>query len=113
MNKQLPPPAGGPDLAALLRSRHTRTDDVPPPAPVTPPTPPRSAPEAAQRPARSQGQGMDRRSWYMPKESADALARALHEIHFATEQPKHAIMAALVAVALDHLDEVREQLGAE
>jgi hypothetical protein len=56
---------------------------------------------------------MDRRSWYMPKESADALAAALEELHFATRQPKHAIMAALVAVALEHLPAVEQRVKGE
>jgi hypothetical protein len=50
---------------------------------------------------------MDRRSWYMPRESADALAAAVEEMHFTTRRPKHVIVAALVAVALNHLDEVQ------
>jgi hypothetical protein len=53
---------------------------------------------------------MDRRSWYMPKESADALAAALEELHFSTRQPKHAIMAALVAVALEQLPAVEKRV---
>ncbi|MGW7427796.1 hypothetical protein ACWGJB_49175 [Streptomyces sp. NPDC054813] len=53
---------------------------------------------------------MDRRSWYMPKESANALATALEELHFATRQPKHAIMAALIAVALEHLHDVEQRI---
>lgn len=53
---------------------------------------------------------MDRRSWYMPKESADALAEALEELHFATRQPKHVIMAALVAVALEQLPVVEQRI---
>jgi len=55
---------------------------------------------------------MDRRSWYMPKDSADALAAAVEELHYATRRPKHVVMAALVAVALEHLGEV-EQRAAE
>ncbi|MFD5234881.1 hypothetical protein ACFWJ5_41670 [Streptomyces qaidamensis] len=53
---------------------------------------------------------MDRRSWYMPKESADALAAALEELHFATRQPKHVLLAALVNVALDHLPAVEQRV---
>lgn len=107
--KQLPPPSsGGQDLTALLRARHAHTDDGDTPAPQAPaPT----APEPVQRPARAKGPAMDRRSWYMPKESADALAAALEELHWSTRQPKHVIMAALVSVALDHLDEVRRQVS--
>lgn len=53
---------------------------------------------------------MDRRSWYMPKESADALAAALDELHFTTRQPKHVVMAALVAVALEQLPAVEQRV---
>ncbi|MFF8577060.1 hypothetical protein ACF06L_38140 [Streptomyces sp. NPDC015408] len=53
---------------------------------------------------------MDRRSWYMPKESADALAAAVEELHFATRQPKHVIMAALVSVALEQLPAVEQRI---
>jgi hypothetical protein len=105
--KQLPPPAEGDRLTALLRARHVQPDDTPAPAPQTAV---KSATEAPQRPARVKGPAMDRRSWYMPRESADALAAAVEEMHFATRRPKHVIVAALVAVALDHLDEVRTEV---
>jgi len=51
---------------------------------------------------------MDRRSWYMPKVSADALGDAVEELHYATRQPKHVVMAAMVRVLLRHLDEAQE-----
>jgi len=113
VSKQLPPPAGGDDLTALLRSRHARTDDAPPTPPPAAPKRPRTVPEPPPRPARDKGPTMDRRSWYMPKESADALASALEEIHFTTRRPKHVILAALVAVALEQLDDVRERLDTD
>jgi transcription termination factor NusB len=53
---------------------------------------------------------MDRRSWYMPKESADALAAAIEELHYTERAPKHVVVAALVEVALDHLDDVRRHI---
>lgn len=110
MSKQLPPPAGGPDLTALLRSRHARTDDAPTiPAPA-PAQAPESPPAAPPRPARVKGPAMDRRSWYMPKESADALAAAIEELHYTERAPKHVVVAALVEVALDHLDDVRRHI---
>ncbi|MEU5524861.1 hypothetical protein ABZ759_30430 [Streptomyces sp. NPDC047860] len=46
----------------------------------------------------------------MPKESADALAAALEELHWSTRQPEHVIMAALVAVALEQLPAVEQQI---
>ncbi|MFG3323962.1 hypothetical protein ACGF3J_38580 [Streptomyces sp. NPDC048171] len=106
--KQLPPPSsGGQDLTALLRARHTRSDDGDAPAPQTPAP---AAPAPVQRSSRAKGPAMDRRSWYMPKESADALAAAVEELHFATRQPKHVIMAALVSVALEQLPAVEQRI---
>lgn len=97
--KQLPPPSSGQDLTELLRSRHARTDDDAPASQAPAP----AAPAPVQQPTRAKRSAMDRRSWYMPKESADALAAALEELHFTTRQPKHVIMAALVAIALEQL----------
>jgi hypothetical protein len=54
---------------------------------------------------------MDRRSWYMPKASADTLAATIDELHWATHRPKHEILAALVEVAAAHKDDARAQLG--
>lgn len=56
---------------------------------------------------------MDRRSWYMPKETADALAAALEELHWSTRQPKHVIMAALVTAALEQLPAVEQRIKGE
>lgn len=104
--KDLPPPTGGTDLTALLRSRHVGAGG--------PPSEARPAPaDDSPRPARTRAKGpeMDRRSWYMPKESADALAAAVDDLHYATRQPKHAVLAALVSVALEHLEDVRRRIG--
>ncbi|MFF4653705.1 hypothetical protein [Streptomyces sp. NPDC001380] len=110
--KQLPPPSsGGADLTALLRSRHVPSDAAAAPSPAPAP---RKAPhgpsEAAQRPGKGPAAVMDRRSWYMPKEAADALAQAVEELHYATRRPKHVVMAAVVQVALAHLDEVQRRV---
>ena len=111
--KQLPPPSKGDDLTALLRARRARTDDWPAPETPTAPEPAPAAPAPVQRLARAKGPAMNRRSWYMPKESADALAAALEEMHYATRQPKHVIMAALVAVALEQLPAVEQRVKGE
>ncbi|MFD7702159.1 hypothetical protein [Streptomyces caelestis] len=103
--KELPPSSsGGQELTALLRSRHARTGDGDTPAPP-------AAPAPVQRSARAKGAAMDRWSWYVPKESADALAAALEELHFATRQPKHVVLAALVDVALEHLPAVEQRVS--
>ncbi|MFD8591882.1 hypothetical protein ACFV1B_20480 [Streptomyces sp. NPDC059637] len=60
--------------------------------------------------ADTRGRAMDRRSWYMPREVADALASAVEELHFTTRRPKHVIMTALVTVALEHLGDVRRRV---
>ncbi|MBV9026069.1 MAG: hypothetical protein JO362_20300 [Streptomycetaceae bacterium] len=76
-------------------------------APRAPLPPPRTAAGTPEQPSKAT---MDRRSWYMPRESADALSTAVEELHQVTRKPKHAVMAALVAVALDHLSEVEQRV---
>lgn len=99
--KNLPPPGGGDDIEALLRRRRTPSaDSVAPVAPVAPP--------AAS--GRSQGSGMDRRSWYMPRSTADALAAAVEDLHFETRRPKHEVLRALVEVAIAHRGEAQARL---
>lgn len=71
--------------------------------------PPAAPPSSPQPPAAVQPT-MDRRSWYMPKQAADDLARAVAELHYETRQPKHAVLAELVAAALLHLPEVSANL---
>lgn len=56
------------------------------------------------------GNAMDRRSWYMPKQTADALADAVETLHYETRQPKHAVLAELVAVALENLPDIQQRL---
>jgi len=53
---------------------------------------------------------MDRRSWYMPRESADALAQLVDDLHYATRRPKHEVLAAVIAVALVHRSEIENRL---
>lgn len=53
---------------------------------------------------------MDRRSWYMPKSVADALAEVVEDLHYDTRQPKHEVLRALVEVALEHRGEARARL---
>lgn len=55
---------------------------------------------------------MDRRSWYMPKASADALAATVDDLHFATRKPKHEILAALVDIALAARADIQARLQA-
>lgn len=107
--KQVGPPdmsslTGGPN-ALLGRFGGNRGGD----APVVP---------AAQAPAPPRPRGkpsdaiMDRRSWYMSKAVADALAEEVDELHFATRKPKHTVLAELIAVALEHRAEALARLEA-
>jgi predicted transcriptional regulator len=54
---------------------------------------------------------MTRRSYYLPKEAADALAEALDDLHYATRRPKHAVLAEMLAVALEHRADVEARLA--
>jgi hypothetical protein len=97
--KQLPPPAAG-NLTEMLRARRAATtpaadpEPVPPPAPVVEAKPPAPV----------------RRSWYLPASAAEALIAAVDDLHFETRVPKHVVHATLIAVALEHLDEIRRRL---
>lgn len=53
---------------------------------------------------------MDRRSWYMPKAVAEALSDEIDELHFTTRRPKWAVLMAIIAVAMDHKDEISAKL---
>ncbi|GGZ27874.1 hypothetical protein [Streptomyces nitrosporeus] len=113
MTKHLPSAAGGDDVAEMLRRRRVRTDDetpepLTPVAPLAPLAPP-AVPGPTTAP-RSQGAGMDRRSWYMPQASADALAEIVDDLHYATRQPKHQVLRVLVEVALEHRSEIARRL---
>jgi hypothetical protein len=54
---------------------------------------------------------MANRSWYLPADVADALAAAVEDIHFTTRRPKHEVIAAAVAVALEHRPEILARLN--
>jgi hypothetical protein len=113
--KQLPPPDGGEQLAAALQRRLRRADDAPEPEPEperdTPRTSATSATPSTHRTrARSDTPAMDRRSWYMPKASADALAVAVDDLYFATRRPKHEILAAFIDAALSEYPAVQARL---
>lgn len=55
--------------------------------------------------------GAVRRSWYMTAGTADALASALEDEHFATRRSKTDILAAIVRTALAHRDEWHRHLA--
>jgi hypothetical protein len=56
---------------------------------------------------------MRHRSWYLAADVADRLAAAVDDIHWLTRQPKHAVLGAALAVALEHQDEIVARLTAD
>ena len=106
--KQLPPPGGGEDLAAALQARLRRNDTDAPGEPRTSATDTTSAIPRTR--ARKAAPAMDRRSWYMPKATADALAAAIDELYWSTHRPKHEVLAALVDIAVARKAEAQERL---
>lgn len=56
---------------------------------------------------------MAHRSWYVDREMADAFAAAVDDLHFTTRRPKHEVIAAALAVALDHREAIRARLTAQ
>lgn len=104
--KDLPPPADD-ALADALRRRLHR-DETPATSGDISRTPRTSATGAT---GATDPQPVSvRRSWYMPRASADALAAAIEDLHFATRRPKQEVIAALIAVALEHQEEARQRL---
>ncbi|MFS1305184.1 hypothetical protein [Streptosporangium longisporum] len=53
---------------------------------------------------------MDRRSWYMPVESAAALAQLVDDLHYTTRRPKHEVLAAIIDGALARRAETQKKL---
>lgn len=100
--KKLPPPKSGAGLSEALRSRHADAD----PAEREDTTPAQTRAGSA---AKSKVQRV-RRSWYLSETTADALAEAVEDLHFATRQPKNVILDALIAAALEQRDTVAASL---
>lgn len=117
--KSLPPAPGGDHLAAALRARHqSDPTSVPhrPPAVEDPPpaVPNQPQPETAQATARVPEQKprstMVRRSWYLPAETADALAELVDDLHHETRAPRHVIWAAIGAQLAAQREQLRDRL---
>lgn len=66
-------------------------------------------------PGRNAGPGKAARlrSWYMTPASADALAQAVDDLHFATRAPKYEVLAAIIRGALADLGPVEAELKAK
>jgi hypothetical protein len=56
---------------------------------------------------------MAHRSWYLAADVAERLAAAVDDIHFRTRRPKHEVLGATVAVALEHEDEIIGRLATD
>jgi hypothetical protein len=56
--------------------------------------------------------GRARRSWYMTTASADELAGLVDDLHHETRVPRYAVLAEIVAVAVEHQEQVRARLAA-
>lgn len=91
--KDLPPPAGADTAYDAMRRRYQSTDK------------PRT-----ERDRTRASSAMDRRSWYMPKDSADALAELVDDLHFATRTPKHEILQAIVREVLARRAAIEKRL---
>jgi hypothetical protein len=55
---------------------------------------------------------MSRRSWYVPADIADDLARLVDDIHWQTHRKKADVLAAALAVAIEHQAEIVARLTA-
>jgi hypothetical protein len=56
---------------------------------------------------------MRHRSWYLAADVAERLAAVVDDIHFRTRRPKHEVLGAALAVALEHQDEIMARLTAD
>jgi len=54
---------------------------------------------------------MRRRTVYIAADIADRLDAVVDDIHYATRRPKHEVLAAAVAVALDHRADIEARLA--
>jgi hypothetical protein len=54
--------------------------------------------------------GMSHRSWYLPADAAEQLAAVVDEIHHVARKPKHEVLSAAVAVAVEHQAEILARL---
>lgn len=57
-------------------------------------------------------QRMSHRSWYLAADAAERLAAVVDELHHVTRRPKHEVLSAAVAVAVEHQAEILARLNA-
>lgn len=53
------------------------------------------------------------RSWYMTPATADALSKAVDDLHYSTRAPKYEVLAAIVRAGLASLGAIEEELRAQ
>ena len=58
---------------------------------------------------------MTRRSFYLPAATADALAQAANDLHYASHGAilKHVVLDAVIRAGLAHLPDLAQQLQAQ
>lgn len=69
-----------------------------------------SEPELTRGKARQRSAEMDRRSWYMPAASADALSELVDNLHWETRLPKATILRAVVDEVLARQSHIERRL---
>jgi hypothetical protein len=107
-----PPDMGGltDDFDRMKKLREQQTQQPPAPAPAPAPAAPQlplaDVPDDEPQPV------MTRRSWYVTKASADALAAAVDDIHHITRGvPKHVIASMMFDLAARNADGIAQELG--
>jgi hypothetical protein len=53
---------------------------------------------------------MAHRSWYLRADVTERLSDVVNDLHFATRRPRHEVLAAVIAVALEHRAEIEARL---
>jgi hypothetical protein len=88
------------------------SDAQPPPAPSSASPGSSSSPGTSSKRARP-GKTARLRSWYMTPASADALAQAIDDLHYATRAPKYEVLAAIIRAGLADLGPIEAELRAQ
>lgn len=99
-SKQFGPSRGAGQVGNRLAGRYNETTTV------------EALPTPASPPARRAKPRMVTRSWYLPAETADQLARTADQLwRQLPGTSKHEVLAALIEAGLDRSDEVRDRLS--
>jgi hypothetical protein len=71
------------------------------------PTPPQANDDG--RPRRGIRRG-ERRTWYVAPEAAERFDAAIDELHWRTRRPKHELIGAALAVAVEHQADIEARV---